>query len=161
MENKIRELRVKIDCVCKILKEFIDEKNDITQIEKSYNSIVLAVGWINQIAKELGYEEQDDFYSITQIKTMWNFNKLSYYGEIEFIINEITSISEEILEINSGKMVVQDWTSNWNNLCDISKNQAFIQTTHAIFFLRPHLIKINEIFENGKEYLKQVQDENT
>lgn len=133
------------------LVQFIEQdEQPITEIrnyniEKSYDSILLAREWLNTISEELGYEEQEDSSFGTDIQTRWNIEELNYYDKILFIITEIRTISEEILGLNSGKMVVQEWTSNRNNICDITKNQAFIEVNQAIFFLKLELLRVDNI----------------
>lgn len=182
MKDKIKQLRIRIDGLAQLTRGLIltnpsfsaigeyipgerrpiskkDYWNKSKELEKSYDSLLLAKAWLGKILGELGtetpYKNDGKRKTVEDIEEATDINKESVFGDevdntpfrdknhiekVDWLRQEIKYIADTILEMEQGKLNSRIWTEYMHEL----KMFCYQYISEARFWLGFELQRIRE-----------------
>lgn len=168
MKEKIKELRIKIDGLSQLTKELKPimnihvrdgKKTNTKEIEKAYDSLILAKAWLGKVLGELGkntpYANDGNRKTVEDIEPTADKNTEVVFGDkinetpfrdknhiekVDWLRTEIETISNVVLELEGGKLNTASWTEYTHEI----KMFSYKHLCEARFWLGFELQRIRE-----------------
>lgn len=158
MENKLKELRIKIDGLSQLVKEIepdielgagiiqqiVSHGRFLNNRDKAYYNLILAKEWLGELLQET-FERLEEDKEVTDDIQVWtyfndNYIEKSHKEKLEYLIKEVKEAADLVLQLEGGKLIEAIWTDYMHEI----KLFAYKNLCEARFYLQFELKVIKE-----------------